>query len=463
MFKLETFQITNFHLKQKVMKKYLNYFMLVALVLPLTLVSCDNDDEKDDLTNGTNTIVDVAVANSDFSILVQAVQKAGLVDALSNPNASLTVFAPTNQAFAALLTELGFSSLDDIPNSVLQSVLLYHVLGEQKTSTQLTDGYYASLLAGPAQGLNVSIYKNGAKLNNRATITTANIMADNGVIHVIDKVILPMSIADHAIANSNFSSLVAAVSKAGLVETLDSDEVAFTVFAPVNAAFTQLLTDLGVTLDDLSAEVLTPILLYHVVNAIVPSTAVAAGYVPTLSTAQNRNVSLGISVDGGVKLNGSANVVAVDVVATNGVIHVIDKVVTPPTVVDIAISNPAFSILVEAVVKADLAETLSGAGPFTVFAPTNAAFEAIFAALEVSGIADLSAEQLTPILLAHVVSGNVASTDLSSGLVPTLNSEKSLDIVVNGGVTIDGSINVVLANVQGTNGIVHVIDKVIVP
>ncbi|PTN27169.1 fasciclin domain-containing protein, partial [Desulfonatronum sp. SC1] len=87
----------------------------------------------------------------------------------------------------------------------------------------------------------------------------------------------------------------------------------------------------------------------------------------------------------------------------------------------------------------------------------------IFAALEVSGIADLSAEQLTPILLAHVVSGNVASTDLSSGLVPTLNSEKSLDIAVNGGVTIDGSINVVLANVQGTNGIVHVIDKVIVP
>jgi transforming growth factor-beta-induced protein len=135
----------------------------------------------------------------------------------------------------------------------------------------------------------------------------------------------------------------------------------------------------------------------------------------------------------------------------------------PPSVVDIAIDNSNFSILVEAVVKAELVDALSGEGPFTVFAPTNAAFEELFTALEITGIADLTKEDLTPILLAHVVSGNVASSALSNGDVPTLNDEKTLAINIDSGVSIDGSINVVAPDIQGKNGIVHVIDKVIVP
>jgi transforming growth factor-beta-induced protein len=445
------------------MKKHFNFLFLLTAMFSLALVSCDNDDEKEDTSLKTNTIVDVAMSNDDFSILVQAVVKAGLVDALADESASLTVFAPTNAAFVSLLNELNYNSLDDVPQSALQAILLYHVLGEAKTAAALSDGYYSTLSPGPVNDLTLSVYKNGAKLNNRATITTANIAADNGIIHVIDKVILPLSITGHAIANDSFSSLVAAVVKADLAGTLDSDEVAFTVFAPVNSAFSSLLSSLSVSLDDLSANDLTPILLYHVVDAIVPSSAVASGYVPTLATAQGRNVSLNIAVGEAVVLNGSSNVVAVDVVATNGVIHAIDEVLTQPDVVDIAIANPAFSILVEAVVKAGLAETLKGAGPFTIFAPTNAAFEELFTTLNISGVDALTADDLTPILLAHVVSGNVASGDLSNGTVSTLNTSKSLEISLSGGVTIDGSINVVLADVQGKNGIIHVIDKVIVP
>ncbi|HSA04285.1 MAG TPA: fasciclin domain-containing protein, partial [Tenuifilaceae bacterium] len=149
-----------------------------------------------------------------------------------------------------------------------------------------------------------------------------------------------------------------------------------------------------------------------------------------------------------------------DINATNGVIHIVDKVLLPPTVVDIALNNDNFSILVSALVKAELVETLKGDGPFTVFAPTNDAFNALFEALDVTGIADLSKEALTPILLDHVVSGNVRSTDLTTGSVNTLNNSISID--VTSGVKINGNINVVLADVQGTNGVVHVIDKVIV-
>jgi uncharacterized surface protein with fasciclin (FAS1) repeats len=131
------------------------------------------------------------------------------------------------------------------------------------------------------------------------------------------------------------------------------------------------------------------------------------------------------------------------------------------TVVDIAVANPDFSILVEAVTKAGLAGALSAEGPFTVFAPTNDAFKALFKQLGVSGIKDLTAEQLTPILTYHVVAGKVMSTDLSNTSVATLNGQK-IKIDISNGVKINDS-KVTKADISGTNGVVHVIDRVLIP
>ncbi len=131
------------------------------------------------------------------------------------------------------------------------------------------------------------------------------------------------------------------------------------------------------------------------------------------------------------------------------------------TVVDIAVANSDFSILVEAVTKAGLAGALSAEGPFTVFAPTNEAFKALFKQLGVSGIKDLTAEQLTPILTYHVVSGKVMSTDLTNTSVATLNGQK-IKIDISNGVKINES-NVTTADISGTNGVVHVIDRVLIP
>jgi transforming growth factor-beta-induced protein len=131
------------------------------------------------------------------------------------------------------------------------------------------------------------------------------------------------------------------------------------------------------------------------------------------------------------------------------------------TVVDIAVANSDFSILVEAVTKAGLAGALSADGPFTVFAPTNEAFNALFKQLGVSGVKDLTAEQLTPILTYHVVSGKVMSTDWSNTSVATLNGQK-IKIDISNGVKINDS-HVTKADISGTNGVVHVIDKVLIP
>ena len=449
------------------MKKMNFKLMTMLLLAGLFLASCSEDDDNNNVEPETsNTIVDVAAGNDDFSVLVEALQKADLDGALADETGSFTVFAPTNEAFSSLLDELGAESLDDIPNETLTEVLLYHVSEGVMSSSAISTGYYSSISTGPADGYMLSYYVDmeDARINDRADIIQTDISADNGVIHVIDEVMLPLSITGHAVANESLSSLTGAVTKAGLAETLDSDENMFTVFAPANSAFDTFLSDLGVTLDDLTANDLTPILLYHVLSGFVPAEDVSAGYFPTLSPAQGSFSSLQISLnDDGVFLNGASQIVLTDVVATNGVVHVIDGVIQPMSVVDVAVNNSSFSTLVEAVTQAGLAETLSGDGPFTVFAPTNAAFEDLFDALGVSGVAEIDNATLTDVLLAHVVSGNVASTDLSNGDVPTLNENKTLSINVDDGVVIDGEINVVLADVQGSNGIVHVIDQVIVP
>jgi transforming growth factor-beta-induced protein len=270
-----------------------------------------------------------------------------------------------------------------------------------------------------------------------------------------------MTIAEYASTNANFSTLVQALTKANLVNTLNG-EGNFTVFAPTNAAFNELFSQLGVTgIADLSAETLTPILLYHVLGEEKKSTMLSEGYYSTLSPAEGSYASMRITTSGGVKINKETTVVTADVDVKNGVIHAIDKVLLPPTVVGQALSNDSFSILVQAVVKANLVSTLNGSGPFTIFAPTNAAFEALFSKLGITGIMDLTSEQLTPILLYHVVSGNIRSNQLTAGSVTTLNG--SFNVTLSPSPAINGTSNIIATDVQATNGVIHVIDEVLLP
>lgn len=259
-----------------------------------------------------------------------------------------------------------------------------------------------------------------------------------------------------------FSILIQAAQKAGLAEYLSTTD-GITVFAPTDAAFKALLTDLGATsLDEIPVADLTNILLYHVIGSKAMSTDLQSGYLPTLSKMGDNSISMYINLANGVAINKNTKVTTADVMAKNGVIHVVDNVILPPSVVNIALDNDNFSILVQAVVKAGLVDALSGAGPFTVFAPTNDAFNTLFAQLGISGINDLTAEQLIPILTYHVVSGNVLSKSLSNGNVGTLNNGKNLTVNISNGVKINSS-EVIAADIQGSNGVVHVINKVLIP
>jgi transforming growth factor-beta-induced protein len=420
-----------------------------------TLTSCEKDDNNDDnMVDTPKSIAAIASADPQFSILVEALTKADLVTTLSM-SGTYTVFAPTNAAFTALFSQLGVSGIDQLSADALRPILLYHVLGTKAVSSGLSSGYVSTLspaVGGRFVSLKVDV-ASGVKLNSASNVTAADIQASNGVIHVIDKVLLPPTVADLAVANSSFTTLVSALSGAGLVPALSDPKATLTVFAPTNDAFAQLTS---------VPEDLKPILLYHVLGSTVYASQVATGYAKTLSAYMTNPMDIYINTASGVKINNSATVVLADVVGTNGVIHVIDKVLLPPTVVGIALNNSAFTTLVSAVVKAGLAETLSGAGPFTVFAPTNDAFTALFTALGVSGVDALTSEQLTPILLYHVVAGNNVSSGLMNGNITTLQGT-NISVNVGKGVVLNGNTNVIIADVQGSNGVVHAIDKVLIP
>jgi transforming growth factor-beta-induced protein len=258
-------------------------------------------------------------------------------------------------------------------------------------------------------------------------------------------------IVDTAVAAGSFTKLAEALTKAELVTALKGTGP-FTVFAPTDKAFTDFEAQNPGVLGGLSKDELAAVLKYHVVaGAAVESTQLKDDQV--LTTLNGSPVL--VDLTGGVKV-GAASVTMADVKASNGVIHVIDKIILPPNddIVATAIAAGSFTKLAGALTSAGLVETLKGPGPFTVFAPTDAAFDKLGAVP--------TGDALKNVLLYHVVSGAVGSGDLVAGKVPTLLETKTVDVALTGGVTVNGA-KVTTANIITKNGVIHVVDTVLVP
>jgi transforming growth factor-beta-induced protein len=281
----------------------------------------------------------------------------------------------------------------------------------------------------------------------------------------------PGTIVEIAVGNPAFSTLVKAVQAAGLAETL-SGKGPFTLFAPTNDAFAALPKGtLEMLLKPENREALRKVLTYHVVSGDVMAKDLRSGKV---ATVEGSTVAVQVSKQG-VKVN-NVNVVKADVDASNGVIHVIDRVLIPPnlmpaapaatqatqTIVEIAVGNPSFSTLVKAVQAAGLAETLSGKGPFTLFAPTNEAFAALPKGTVEKLLKPENREKLRKVLTYHVVSGDVMAKDLRSGKVTTV-AGSPVTVKVQGQKVSVNNATVVKADVDATNGVVHVINRVLLP
>ena len=474
-------------------------FLAMALAVSLTAAACGQDDSEEEVqvvettTEATQapsteeaaplgTIVEVAVESGAFPTLVAAVEAAGLVDTLSGEG-PFTVFAPTEEAFSAALDALGITAEELLADTeLLTAVLTYHVLAAEAPSGVVAtlDGQNIATVNGA--DITITVDGDTVRLND-ATVVTVDIQASNGVIHVIDAVLLPPAeeeaaalgtIVEVAVESGAFPTLIAAVEAAGLVDTLNR-EGPFTVFAPTEEAFSAALDALGMTAEDLLAdtELLTAVLTYHVLASEAPSEVIATLDGQSVATVNGADITVTINGDT-VRVN-DATVVAVDIQASNGVIHVIDTVLLPPaeedaaavgTIVEVAVESGAFPTLMAAVEAAGLVDTLSGEGPFTVFAPTEEAFATALDTLGITAeelLADT--ELLTAVLTYHVLAAEVPSevvATLDGQNVATVNGA-DITITIDGDTVRVNDATVVTVDIQASNGVIHVIDTVLLP
>ncbi|TDP57886.1 fasciclin domain-containing protein [Flavobacterium dankookense] len=307
---------------------------MAIATIALTMFSCSDDDNNS--TPVDNTVTGLALRTPDLSLLVKALTKAGLADDLQTAG-PFTVFAPTNQAFIdAGYTAAAIDDLTDAEIPALRELLLNHVVSGAVQSSGLTDDSYIKTLGkGAASATNtLSMFVDttgGVTLNGSSSVitttngTTFNIIASNGVIHLVDEVITLPTIVDHALANDNFTDLVGLLSAQGLVPTLDGTVSSpFTVFAPINSAFTPAVE--GVY-GSLTSDNKTNLLKYHVVGGVnVLSNAIPTGQIGTLFTGNSFSIT-GVSIDDASATN--KTIIVKDVQCSNGIIHAVDGVLIP--------------------------------------------------------------------------------------------------------------------------------------
>jgi uncharacterized surface protein with fasciclin (FAS1) repeats len=433
--------------------------VLVPPNFPITLYSED--------------IVELAESQPDLSTLVQALVVGKLTDTLSRQG-PYTVFAPTNEAFAKL-PAADLQHLLANPTK-LASLLEYHVLAGNFKMRDLMSVRSAKTLEGDV----VTVAGSGSIVTvNNARVLKADVGATNGIVHFIDTVLMPPNglklqtgtssgidnIVQLAQANPDLSTLVSALTAGGLTGTL-AGTGPFTVVAPTNEAFSKIETKaLNALLANKAA--LDKVLEYHVFAANFSMRELMA--VKIAQTLEGESVEVSNPGSSVIKVN-DARVLKADVYASNGIVHVIDTLLMPPSlpplpnkvdIVKVATRNADLSTLVKALTTGKLVTTLEGKGPFTVFAPTNEAF----ARIPADKLAQLLGNQvlLDKLLEYHVLSGSFAMRDLMSAkVIRTLEQD---DVIVRsmGNVIKVNNADVVTADVEATNGVVHVVDRVLVP
>jgi len=516
------------------------------------------------------TITDIVGSDPQFSTLLTAVQAAGLEDTLKS--GSYTVFAPTNAAFAKVPSDALANLLND--PEMLKSVLLYHVVPGKVNAKQVMSLKSAKT----ANGANVSVRTAGGKVMiNTATVTKADVMACNGIVHVIDTVLMPPMAAapaapaptaaatpapapampefsvvnipvtpqprtttattttdttatttdtsttttttdttttatdtsdtgdmavmsntvyDVIVKDERFSTLAGLISDAGLDETLMSGD--YTIFAPTNEAFDKLDDN---TLAQVASdhELLKKVLLYHVVSGKV----LAADVVTSAQLASAEGSSLDVTVSGSDVKIGSANVVATDIAADNGVVHAIDAVLLPPdvtvpaadaapadttaaataivttaapagdmsggivatnmTIADVINSDARFSILRGLLQQSGnlLTTALAGNDLYTVFLPTDTAFGKL--APETLNMVKNDPAMLARVLNYHVVRGAIKLTDTNTPLATITNDQQVLSRSASGSSYVIGNSTVLYSDIQAKNGYINVVNDVLIP
>jgi uncharacterized surface protein with fasciclin (FAS1) repeats len=425
------------------------------------------------IDTGRLNIYETARAAGTFNTLLAAVDAAGLDGALKGPG-PLTVFAPTDDAFDKLPEGTVEALLGDIP--LLTRILQYHVAEGEVDSTQVIalDGSYAQTIGNELVWITVE--DGDVVLNtdsDKAIVEVVDIQASNGIIHVIDTVLVPKDIPTVA-EEAGLTTLLAALDAADLAEAVSAPNGPYTVFAPTNDAFAAL----GDALDDLllpeNKDELQRILKFHVVEGVADSSDVVGldgWYIETIG-----GEIVWIDVDGGVFLNGEQmaelNLDFIDIKTSNGIVHVLNDVMVPTDIAEVA-EAAGFDTLVFALGEAGLVDAVKAPnGPLTVFAPTNDAFGEVDEDLLDAVLADPMG-LLTQVLTYHVIDGVVLSPDvvaIAPGESPATLQGQTISIAEDLTLNAPGDDTLGIngatlgpVDIKTSTGVIHVISRVLVP
>jgi uncharacterized surface protein with fasciclin (FAS1) repeats len=297
--------------------------IFITLIFSSFIISCDDNETKP-----SPTITEIAQTNADLSILVQALVKTKL-DVTFKEAGSYTVLAPTNKAFTDFLRTTTFATINDVPDALLMQILMNHVIVKSLKSAELSSGYYKSMAKATGTTNELSLFvvnvpSVSTTINGTTKLTAnTNIMASNGVIHIVDRVITLPTVVSHVTANPSLSFLASAIT-APVAATLNGVGP-FTIFAPSDLAFANQRLELAITPANLPR-----VINYHVVNGMFTASSLTEGQkLPTLLTPQTFDIQL----TGGAKIKDNANrisnIIVTNVQCNNGVIHVIDRVLFP--------------------------------------------------------------------------------------------------------------------------------------
>tara|TARA_Y200000002_G_C22589147_1_gene624387 strand:+ start:81 stop:1046 length:966 start_codon:yes stop_codon:yes gene_type:complete len=319
--------------------KHLKYFF--AIIIFSFTYSCSVDDGEVEMR--PKTMLDLVQESTNYTYLTYAISKTGLSNTLSSSNSSLTLFAPNDMAFGRFLMENGFRSIDEIPVELLTKVLLNHVLVEEVEYSKFRTGYYETAAEFVKETYTKNISMHIEEVNMRITLNgesmiTRAVRAENGIVHAVNRVIPLPTIVTFAKADKNLEILLTALTRPDLTADFpsilstgsDTSPAPFTVFAPTNEAFVDLLQELGAnSLSDIDESTLKSTLTYHVLAERVAASKDLSDnlQLETLGGTITANVTGGATLTDGN--NRVCNIIAVDIQANNGIVHVIDKVILP--------------------------------------------------------------------------------------------------------------------------------------
>jgi|AntDeeMinimDraft_5_1070356.scaffolds.fasta_scaffold01062_12 uncharacterized surface protein with fasciclin (FAS1) repeats len=463
-------------MKSKVIK-------IIAIVLPiLMVVSCTDDDDNGNIIEGNNSIIDYLDTNSEFSTFRKAIDRAGLSGLLQGNSGSFTVFAPDNDSFDSYFQDNQPDSLADLSQREVEQLVDYHILLTLNSRNSFSTSYLKTRGNVPVNdstetrlSLFVEVSQDSLiKLNENTAISEADIQVDNGILHKIDGVLAPPVLATFMQADENltafYDELISANSSDFQAWIADTTGINKTLFVPNNDAVAEYLSQ--------NSGFSENTLRNHFMDSLKISTEFNLGYTKTLAQKNLNggqiNLDLYINNQIGLVLNDTASITVADIVATNGVLQITDKVLILPRVANFIKADVNLNALEDAFELDQfsdedyfslLEEQSSNQSPFTVFAPNNNAFDDLLIELFPNmdaGLDEIPEMQLQNILETHIVPQNQLVAPFNNQTVNSLNGESLMLNAnqVNVGPTSEADLS--NRNAQAINGVLHRIDSVLV-